>query len=392
MALSFSGLPSGSFGQLVPVPSPNSREWLLPIETLPSAPAGSYPVTIRGTQGALQASSTVQLNIGGTEAPFGGTPWTLPGRVEAENFDKGGNYVGYFNLDSTDQGQSSYRTPATVGVEATGDTGGGYDVGYTKEGEWLRYTVNVAQPGIYNFAARVASLGPGGYYHVTFDNQNVTGTLFTPMTGAFQTYTTMVSPNFQLAAGRHVMQVTLDGNGPTGGMGNFNWFSIQKPTASTPFPGNPAAIPGQIEVENFDAGGKTIGYWNGAAANTGAANYRPGETVYIEPTTDTGGGYDIGQNDPGDWLNYSVDIAAARAYTLQVRIATEVGGGVFHLAADGQRVTPGIPVPQTNGWQTWQTLTIPDVQLPAGKHTLQLVMDSGGFYNTVGNFNWFSLQ
>jgi hypothetical protein len=100
----------------------------------------------------------------------------------------------------------------------------------------------------------------------------------------------------------------------------------------------------------------------------------------------------VGQTNPGDWLNYTVNIASAGTYTLHVRVATDVGGGVFHLAVDGQRVTPPISVPQTNGWETWQTLDIPNVHLPQGPHTLQLVMDSGGYYNTVSNFNWFSLD
>ena len=91
-------------------------------------------------------------------------------------------------------------------------------------------------------------------------------------------------------------------------------------------------------------------------------------------------------------LNYTVTIASSGSYTLRVRVATAVGGGVFHLAVDGHRVTPLVSVPETEGWQTWQTLEVPAVKLPQGLHTLQLVMDSGGYYNTVGNFNWFSLQ
>ena len=91
-------------------------------------------------------------------------------------------------------------------------------------------------------------------------------------------------------------------------------------------------------------------------------------------------------------MNYTVNIQRAGTYTLSARVATAVGGGVFHLAVDGQRVTPPISVPQTNDWQTWQTLQVPNVTLPSGVHTLQLVMDSGGFYNVVGNINWFSLQ
>jgi glucosylceramidase len=389
--LKVQGLPGGAFGE--PMPIPFTSEYLLPVFTEANATSGSYPVTIAGRQGNATASSTVNLTIGGRETPFPAGPAPIPGLIQAENFDNGGNYVGYFNLDSTDQGSAPmYRPGTTVGIEYTGDTGGGYDVGYTSEGEYLRYTVDVATPGIYNLQARVASLGQGGYYHVSFDGDNKTGTLFVPVTNGFQTYTTQVSPAFQLTPGRHVMQVTLDGNGPTGGMGNFNWFAVQTPTPSSSFTGSPQAIPGLIQAENFDSGGKGVAYWNGATANGGGANYRPGETVYIETSSDTGGGYDVGNPQPGDWLNYTVNIATARAYTLQVRVANGVGGGVFHLNLDGQQVTPHISVPETGGYQTWQTLQIPDVRLPEGIHTLQLVMDSGGFYNAVGNFNWFSLN
>ena len=101
------------------------------------------------------------------------------------------------------------------------DAGGGYDVGYAKEGEWLRYTVNVMQSGLYALEGRVASMGPGGYWHVEFDGRNVTGNLFTPITNGWQAWTTMVSPSFQLQAGRHVMRVVFDGNGPIGGMGQM---------------------------------------------------------------------------------------------------------------------------------------------------------------------------
>ncbi len=389
--LQIAGLPGGAYGEARPGLMPN--EYFLPIFTVAGASSGSYPVTITGSQGTAESSSTVNLTIGGQETPYSGTPVIVPGVVQAENFDKGGNYVGYLNLDTADYGSApNYRPGTTVGVESTGDTGGGYDVGYTKEGEYLRYTVDVTQGGLYNLQSRVASLGQGGYYHVAFDGVNKTGTLFVPVTGAFQTYTTQVSPAFQLAPGKHVMQVTFDGNGPTGGMGNFNWFALQAPTTSTPFPGTPSPVPGLIQAENFDNGGKGTAYWNGATQNNGGANYRPGESVYIETSSDAGGGYDVGNPLPGDWLDYTVDIASARAYTLEVRVANGVGGGVFHLNVDGKRVTPYISVPETGGYQSWQTLSIPDVELPQGQHTLQLVMDFGGYYNAVGNFNWFSLQ
>lgn len=398
--LSVQGLPAGAFAALDPISFTN--EWILPIFSEPSVHPGSFPLTVTGSEGGIQRSSTVQLNIGQPETPFEGTPWTLPGLVQAENFDQGGNYIGYFNLDTADYGGATYRDPATVGVEPSSDTAGsfgaatspagGYDVGYTKEGEWLRYTVNVTQPGIYNLGARVANYGTGGYFHVSFDGQNATGTLLVPNTGWWENFVTLVSPAFRLEPGKHTMQVTLDSNGPSGGMGNFNWFAVEPIPVGTPFPAAAPTIPGTIQVENFDAGGKGVGYWTGATSNSGGAIYRPGEAISIETCSDAGGGYDVGNLNPGDWLNYTVDIAAARKYTLNARVAIAVGGGVFHLAVDGRRVTPPISVPETGGWQTWQTLTVPNVDLPAGTHTLQLVIDSGGFYNTVGNLNWISLQ
>ena len=135
-----------------------------------------------------------------------------------------------------------------------------------------------------------------------------------------------------------------------------------------------------------------MAYWNGNTQNNGGANYRLGETVYIETCSDSGGGFDVGSTNPGDWLNYTVNIARSGTYTLHVRVATQVAGGVFHLAVDGQNVSGPISVPETEGWQTWQTLDIPGIRLPGGIHTLQMVMDTGGYYNTVSNFNWFSLD
>jgi len=386
--LDLASLPAGVNGQIQPSWVPG-QSWLQ-LESSSGASAGTYPVTVTGTQGNTQRSSTVQLTVGSPETPFGGTPWPLPGLIQAENFDNGGNGIGYFNTYTSNPAGTNYRPGATVGVEVTGDTGGGYDVGYTGEGQWLRYTVNVAKSGLYNMQARVASLGDGGYWHVEFDGRNVTGNLYTPVTNGFQTWTTMVTPAFQLEAGQHVMRVVFDGNGPTGGMGNFNWFAVQPFPASTPFTGT--SIPGLIQMENFDNGGLGLAYWNGNTQNNGGANYRPGQTVYIEDCSDTGGGYDVGSTNPGDWLNYTVKIEHPGRYTLQVRVATDVAGGVFHLAVDGQDVSGPISVPQTNGWQTWQTLTVPGIVLPGGTHTLQMVMDTGGFYNTIGTFNWFSMN
>ena len=90
-----------------------------------SATSGSYPINILGRQGNATASSTVNFTIGGERDPFPGTGH-IPGVIQAENFDNGGNYVGYFNLDPSDMGSApGYRPgrPSALRIRATRTAG-----------------------------------------------------------------------------------------------------------------------------------------------------------------------------------------------------------------------------------------------------------------------------
>src|SRR6202522_3202021 len=79
------------------------------------------------------------------EAPYGGTAAAVPGTVQAENYDTGGQGVAY-NVAAVNGSANSYRSDG-VDLEATSDSGGGYDLGWTATGQWFNYTVNVATPG-----------------------------------------------------------------------------------------------------------------------------------------------------------------------------------------------------------------------------------------------------
>ena len=80
---------------------------------------------------------------------------SLPGVVEAENFDKGGEGFTFHDIDSKDEGKSKYRSD-NEGVDIVSGNGG-YAIGYTENKEWMDYTVNVKEPGKYSFEATVAS-------------------------------------------------------------------------------------------------------------------------------------------------------------------------------------------------------------------------------------------
>src|SRR3569833_1896450 len=109
----------------------------------------------------------------GVESAYGGTPWPIPGAIENENYDLGGEGVAYHDADVANQG-GQYRTDG-VDIEPCTDTGGGYNVGWTNAGEYLKYTVNVSTAGTYNVAFRVASGASGGSFHL----ENSSGTNLT---------------------------------------------------------------------------------------------------------------------------------------------------------------------------------------------------------------------
>jgi hypothetical protein len=159
--------------------------------------------------------------------------------------------------------------------------------------------------------------------------------------------------------------------------------------SDTPFGGAPWPVPGSIEAEDFDKGGQGVSYYNPDDANI-YGQYRPNAKISIEASTDAGGGYDIAATRTGEWMNYTVKVATAGNYTLQVRVASAGQGGTFHFLVDGAAATATQTVPDTGGWQSWTTLST-TIALPAGQHVVQLHLDQvSAATANVGNFNRFT--
>ncbi len=154
------------------------------------------------------------------EAPYGGTAAAVPGTVQAENYDTGGQAVAY-NVTSVNGSANSYRSDG-VDLEATTDTGGGYDLGWTSAGQWFRYTVNVAAAGTYTVGLRLAApTAVTDALHI--DNSagtNLSGSVNVPATGGYQTWTT-VNATVTLPAGTQTLTVDQDNAG-----WNINYLSF----------------------------------------------------------------------------------------------------------------------------------------------------------------------
>lgn len=148
---------------------------------------------------------------------------------------------------------------------------------------------------------------------------------------------------------------------------NTGWSAAQLSELEIYGPSTPTStakpIPGKIEAENWDA-------MNG---------------VQTEPTSDVGGGLNVGWIDVGDWLDYYVNVLEAGTYSVEYRVASNANTGQIQLRS-GQTTLATTSVPNTGGWQTWQTVTA-DVTLSAGQQTIRLYASGRDF-----NINWINFK
>jgi subtilisin family serine protease len=352
-----------------------------------NVPAGDYHVTAVATddRGASATSSAVVVHVVDPPPsfPFGGSAAPIPGLIEAENFDEGGEGVAYHDLTAGNAGGRYRQTD----VDVSADGLGGYTLGYVSAGEWLKYSVAVTTTASYALEARVASSGSGGTFHVEVDGVNATGALAVPNTGGWQSWQSITTPGIPFSAGAHVLRVVIDTNGASGWWGNLNSLSWGVPGApppgSTPFGGVAAPIPGSIEAENFDEGGEGVAYHDLTSGNAGG-QYRQTD---VDISADGLGGYTLGYVVAGEWLKYSVAVATTASYALEARVAASGSGGTFHVEVDGVNATGTLAVPNTGGWQSWQTITTPGIPLSAGSHMLRVVIDTNGASGWWGNLN-----
>ena len=114
-----------------------------------------------------------------------------------------------------------------------------------------------------------------------------------------------------------------------------------------------------------------------------AVNYNEMRGVRPQPTVDVGGGSNVGFIDPGDWMDYDVDIAHGGAYKVVFRMASMVDNKLEFMAGDS--IVARVDIPATKGWQRWISYPVV-MQLPAGKQTLRIFATDGGFC-----FNWMKL-
>ena len=148
-------------------------------------------------------------------------------------------------------------------------------------------------------------------------------------------------------------------------------------------------IPGTIEpgkYDFFEGGlGQNISYFDNSLNNEGT--YRTDEYVDVEYSGNTEGPT-LGWIDPGEWVEYSVNVLTAGYYDLEYRYASDIagGGGPFYLEINEQKVSDDIYTANTGDWYNWQTGNSQNIELNAGKYVLRIVFTQGGF--NLGRLNF----
>lgn len=142
------------------------------------------------------------------------------------------------------------------------------------------------------------------------------------------------------------------------------------------FTGQPMPIPGKIEAENFDIGEEGLTYHDSDTKNI-TGNYRPNEPVDIN---DLGNNliYVI-DNYPGEWLEYTVNVAQKGDYTITMPIAALTGGGTFKIKI-GNTESATLKVPTSFSWTKTKPLNF-TMSLEAGVQVMRITfIDKPLFY------------
>jgi len=357
-----------------PTLQPGTTYYWLVVSRTNATPKNSSMVALSSVQSfTTSGSGGGGGGGGGTLSPFSGNPVAIPGTVNPEKFDNGGEGVAYHDTTPGNTGGQFRSTD----VDIANSSEGGFLIGWTASGEWLNYTVNVATAGTYTVQLRVASPG-GASLHLGFNNSsNVWTAVSIPPTGDWQSWTTVSVP-VTLGAGTQQMTILFD----NGGM-NLGLTTISSGSGGggggggggglTPFSGTPVTLPGAISAEKFDNGGEGVAYHDTTPGNTGG-QFR---STDVDIATSSEGGFLIGWTAPGEWLNYTVNVSAGGNYTAQLRVATP-SGATMHIGFNGPSAGQWktVTVPPTGDWQIWTTVSVP-VTLGAGTQQMTIYFDTG---------------
>lgn len=179
------------------------------------------------TCAAIAATFALTSPGDATSTPWKGTPRAIPGKIEAEHYDEGAADIAYHDVEAKNLGEP-YRKDTHVDIEKRPDASNGHGVGWTRKGEWIKYTVNVARDGTYRVRMPVASNKKGGLFHMEIAGKDISGPIQVPDTGGWDTLKTIEHSGIQLQEGVQTIKIVMDEQGPSGSIGDIDCFIFKQ--------------------------------------------------------------------------------------------------------------------------------------------------------------------
>ncbi|HEY0370595.1 MAG TPA: carbohydrate-binding protein, partial [Thermoanaerobaculia bacterium] len=216
-----------------------------------------------------------------TNTPYLGVIPPIPGTVEAEKFDDGGQNVAWFDTSPGNAFGAVYRS---TDVDIGQISPGAYHVGALEAGEWLEYTVNVGATGTYNIVARYASAYTGTTtFNMTLDGVPVFSTnQIIVSTGSWSTFSTR-SFTGNLNQGQHVLRVNFVQGFWNPDSFTFTAISTTCPTPTVSLPAKTGSAGGALDwTVNVSNATSVQWYRDGVAIVNDAVYFKGSNTTTLQ--------------------------------------------------------------------------------------------------------------
>jgi hypothetical protein len=279
--------------------------------------------------------------------------------------------------------QSPYRYwPAIFYDEGSGWINDFEDeiITYISNNEYVAYYNINFQDWPSSFEACCSATASDGRIELRLDSLNgqLVGVCQLSGTGSLENYETFPCNDIISFTGVHDLYLKFrrDDNSPMFNIRSWYFINSELSATQTPFHGSAIVIPGKIEAEEYDYGGQTISFLDIDTANQGF--FFRDDDVDIDSTRD--GGYCIGWTGSGEWIEYTVSCQHDTAIDIQLRVACTKPGYKFNIKLDNQLLVK-VSLPNTGGYYTWETITIEDIQIPAGEDQIMRIEFLDGYMN-----------
>lgn len=140
------------------------------------------------------------------QSPYKGVASVLPGAVEMENYDEGGEGMAFHDSDEKNEGKD-YRDD---GVDIEEFSTGEYAIGWTKAGEWTEYTLEVKYDDEYTWTAYAASGSDGSSFKLYIDDKAISEAISVKNSGDWKTFREYTGKTGELEKGKHILKVSIE--------------------------------------------------------------------------------------------------------------------------------------------------------------------------------------